>query len=102
MPIRILTDSTADLSPDMIRRYDILIQPLFVNFGEETIVDGELSQQAFLEKIARSQDFPKTAHPSPTDFIQTFRQLLADGNEVIFIGLSSIISGTMSDRKSVV
>lgn len=80
----------------MIRRYDILIQPLFVNFGEETIVDGELSQQAFLEKIARSQDFPKTAHPSPTDFIQTFRQLLADGNEVIFIGLSSIISGTMS------
>jgi len=96
MSIRILTDSTADLAPEMIRRYNIKIQPLYVNFGPETVVDGELTQAAFLEKIRQSQEFPKTSHPSPADFVRTFRELLATGDEIIYIGLSSAISGTMS------
>lgn len=38
--IKIISDSTCDLSQDLINKHDIEIIPLYVNFGEETYLDG--------------------------------------------------------------
>ncbi|NLY91508.1 MAG: DegV family protein [Firmicutes bacterium] len=95
MSIKIVTDSTADLSPELISRYDIEVVPLSVYFGEEVYLDGkDLTPDQFLEKVNTSPDFPKTAQVTPAEFLEVFRRLLAEGHEIFYTGLSSYLSGT--------
>lgn len=96
MVIKIVTDSTADLSPELISRYSLEVVPLYVNFGDEVYRDGiDLNPENFLAKVQSTPVFPRTSQPTPADFLQVFRRLLAEGNEVIFIGISSDLSGTI-------
>ena len=95
MPIKIVTDSTADLSPELKSRYGIEVIPLVVHFGEEVYYDGvDLTQEEFLEKVKTSPHFPKTGQATPAAFLELFRRLLAEGNEVLYVGLSAELSGT--------
>jgi len=53
--IKLITDSTCDLSPALIRQHDIEVVPLFVNFGEESYLDGvNLTPSQMYQKIAES------------------------------------------------
>ncbi|HBR34187.1 MAG TPA: fatty acid-binding protein DegV [Firmicutes bacterium] len=95
MSIKIVTDSTADLSPELINRYGINIVPLSVTFGEEVYLDGiDLTPETFLEKVKTSPDFPKTGQANPATFLELYRRLLAEGHEIFFVGISSDLSGT--------
>lgn len=95
MSIKIVTDSTADLSPELISRYNIEVIPLSVYFGEQVYRDGvDLTPDQFLEKINTSQEFPKTAQVTPAEFLKIFRRLLDEGHEIFYTGISSKLSGT--------
>jgi DegV family protein with EDD domain len=95
MAIKIVTDSTADLSPELINRYGISIVPLSVSFGEQVYLDGiDLTPETFLEKVKTSPDFPKTGQANPAAFLELYRRLLAEGHEIFFVGISSDLSGT--------
>ncbi|HBK67637.1 MAG TPA: fatty acid-binding protein DegV [Firmicutes bacterium] len=97
MSIKIVTDSTADLSPELLNRFSIEVIPLSVYFGDQVYLDGkDLSPKDFLEKVKTSQVFPKTAQVAPADFIDLFHRLLDRGHEILFIGISSGLSGTVS------
>jgi len=100
MPIQIMTDSTADLSPELIKRFSIHVIPLTVGFGGDVYRDGlDISAADLIGKIQNGPYFPKTTQPSPAEFLAKFRELLAGGDEVVYIGLSSQISGTFTSAR---
>src|SRR5690554_6065984 len=95
--IKILTDSTADLSPELLADYQIERIPLYVHFGEECFRDGvDFTHEEFWQKLKASGIFPRTAQPTPADFIEVYRRWLDEGHEILFIGIGSTISGTIS------
>lgn len=95
--IRIITDSTADLNEDLITGYSIEVVPLYVSFEDQIYQDGvTLTKEAFLEKINSSPVFPRTSQPTPADFAEVFRRILDEGDQILFIGISTEMSGTIS------
>jgi DegV family protein with EDD domain len=66
-----------------------------VSFGEENFVDGvTLTKEMFYEKLMNSKETPKTAQPSPTEFLDRFEAAKKAGDTVIAILISSALSGT--------
>ena len=93
MGIRVIVDSTADLTPQVRER--VVVVPLTVHFGEEEFVDGiDLTGAEFYEKLAVSPVLPTTSQASPYAFSAAFGQAVADGEEVVAITVSSRLSGT--------
>ena len=73
--IRISADSTCDLSPELITRYDIGIIPLYISLDEKTLRDGvEITGNDIYEYVARTGVLPKTAAPSVADYIEFFQK----------------------------
>lgn len=97
MTIRIITDSICDVPEEFVRKYDIKVLPLTVHFGDESYRDGiDLTMDAFLEKLEKSQIMPTTSQVPPIEFLSAFKEELIKGNEVIAIQGSSKLSGTFN------
>ena len=93
MGIRIIVDSTADLTPQVRER--VAVVPLTVHFGEEEFVDGvDITSAEFYEKLAVTKVLPTTSQATPFAFSAAFGQAVADGDEVVAIVISSKLSGT--------
>jgi fatty acid-binding protein DegV len=74
--IRIVTDSSADLSPAVAADHRIEVVPLTVRFGDDEFVDRkDLSAEAFWERLHRSDTLPSTAAPSVGAFGEAYRRL---------------------------
>ena len=103
MPVKIVTDSAADLSPELVAAHDIRVVPLTIRFGDDEYVDGvNLTPQAFYDKMATHEELPATAAPSPGAFEQAFREAGAAGDPVVCINLSSALSATMQSAQTAV
>ncbi|WP_434752026.1 DegV family protein [Paenibacillus amylolyticus] len=93
--IKIFADSTSDLAPEWIQRYEIGIIPLYVVFGEESLKDGEeIKPEQLYERVSRYGSLPKTAAPSPADFMTAFQPYIEQGDDIFYISLSSELSST--------
>ncbi|MFZ6004480.1 MAG: DegV family protein [Actinomycetota bacterium] len=102
MAVRIVTDSSCDLTDDEIARHGIEVVPLSIRFGEEELEDRtDLSVEAFYEKLAGSAVLPETAAPSPGKFEAAFRRQAAAGaTAVVCINLSAGLSATMQSAQN--
>jgi len=91
--VALITDSTADIPPELAAKYGIIVQPLYVVWSGETLRDGvDITNAAFYERIQRDPEHPKTSQPTPTDFS---RLVLACGcQEALIITISAALSGT--------
>lgn len=96
MTVRIVTDSSCDLSAADIERHQITVVPLTIRFGDEEFTDGVgLSAENFYEKMAASGELPSTAAPAPGAFETAFRNLAEGGAEaVVCVNLSFALSAT--------
>lgn len=93
--IKIITDSTADLSKEIYEKYDIEVLPLLINFGEESYLDGvEINPQKVFERIEKDDILPTTAQVIPNRFIEAYKKYLSEGYKIISIHMSSAMSGT--------
>jgi len=91
--IKIVTDSTADVPPPLMARYDIRTVPINIQFGQETYQEGiELDRPTFFQKLEGC--IPTSSQPSPGQFLQAIDPLLAQGHEVLIIAITSKHSGT--------
>ena len=72
MAIYILTDSTADFTPEEAERRGIWVVPLKVQFGEEEFPDV-LDHAAFFQRLAQAKELPTTSQAGPDDFRQIGR-----------------------------
>lgn len=89
--IRLLVDSTSDLSQD----YGVYCVPLKVEIDGKVYRDGvDLDRDTFYKLLTTSQNFPKTSQPSPQDYVDIFEEVKANNDTLICILLSSALSGT--------
>jgi DegV family protein with EDD domain len=95
MTVRIVTDSTSDISPRVAEELGITVVPVYVRFGEKVYRDGvDISQDEFYQKLAQSPVHASTSQPSPGDFADVYSRLSKETEEVVSIHLSSKVSGT--------
>ncbi|MHB1392926.1 MAG: DegV family protein [Clostridia bacterium] len=91
MSIKIVADSSCDLNEDLKKELGVALVPLTLQIGEINYRDDEsLDVKAMLKEMAECPTSPKTACPSPNDFIKAY-----EGPESVFVvTLSSALSGT--------
>jgi DegV family protein with EDD domain len=96
MTVRIVTDSTADISPQQAQSLGITIIPLTIFFGEDAYLDEiELDNAGFYTKLQESEVFPRTSQPSPTVFQEAYIRLIDGGADgILSVHISSKLSGT--------
>ena len=93
--IRIVVDTGANMTPELREQFHVLAVPLYVSFGTTSYRDEvELTKEQFLKLLKEGKHHPITSQPTPNDFAEVFRPLLASGNEIICISISSKLSGT--------
>ena len=93
MKVRIITDSTADLLPELKAR--VRVVPLTVHFGEEEYVDGiTIDHKAFYEKLVESDVMPTTSQASPAAFAAAFEEVAQAGESAVVITVAAGLSGT--------
>ncbi len=106
MPIKIVTDSTCDLTEDAAHEYGITVIPCYINIGNKSYLDGvELSHKEFYEKLPTYTVFPKTASPNQAAFEGAYRQAVSEGaTHIISIHppgkLSSVVDTARQAAKS--
>ena len=93
--IKIITDSTLDIPVDLIKKNNIEVMPLLINFGEDSYLDGvDITPTEMIEIINRENVLPTTAQITPTRFEETFKKYLDQGYKIVTLVLSSEMSGT--------
>ena len=86
-------DSTLDMPPELIARYDIRIIPSYVTMGEKTVDDWpELTQKDLLDYVRTSGQLAKTSAANPDDYEKWFRKLRSEGRPVVHVAKSSGLS----------
>jgi len=95
MGIRIVIDSTSDVTKDIIEKHNLIMVPLTVNFEDGCYLDKvELTTDEFFDKLKKSQKLPTTSQASPAAFAEVFKKILDEGDEVLGIFIGSELSGT--------
>ncbi len=98
--IIISADSTCDLTPELLEKYQIRILPLYINFGEQSYRDGvEITPDELYQKVAESGTLPKTSAVSVGDFTEYFTQLLKEADQIVHFTLGSELSCTYQNAR---
>jgi len=70
--------------------------PITVSLNGESFRDGiDVTRDEMYDKLMNGKDFPKTSQPSPQEFLNVFEAAKSQGDEIIYIGVSSALSGTL-------
>ena len=91
--VKIISDSTCDLSPELIAKYDIDILPLHILLGEDEYEDGKnITPEQIYNWSDENKTTPKTSAPALTDAIELFKPYIDEGREIVCFSISSSMS----------
>lgn len=94
--VYIVTDSTADLTEEEVKQFEISIVPMNISIDDENYIDGvTITKDEFKQKMIASSELPKTAQPSIGRFVEVYDELGKNGDSVISIQMMRSISGTV-------
>lgn len=97
MPVRVVTDSTADIPAELAARLHITVVPLRVHFGDESFRDGvDISTDEFYARLGSAKALPTTSQPPAGDFEEVYRRLAEETTDIVSIHISAKLSGTLS------
>lgn len=96
MAIKVLTDSTSYIDPKTQNELGIELIPLSVNFPDESFLETEVDYDYFYKKIEKTGIIPTSSQPSLGVIMEKFREIVARGDEVLAIFISSTMSGTFA------
>jgi DegV family protein with EDD domain len=95
MPVKIITDSVADLPAGLIQELGITVVPLNVRFGDKVYRDGvDLTTEQFYKRLVNSRVLPATSVASPAAYAEAYDRLAEETDEIMVITVSSRLSGT--------
>lgn len=95
--IKIVTDSSIQLTDEEIKKYDIHVVPLTIVIDKMIYTDGvNITRPEFMEKMANAKNLPQTSQPSIGTFLDVYDELSADGSEIISVHMSHSLSGTVN------
>ena len=102
--VHIITDSSCDLSDELVADLPITVVPLEIRFGTSTFVDRvELSTAEFWERCRTSDELPSTAAPAPGAFVEAYRGAAGAGaTEAVVVTLSGDLSATIEAAQQAV
>ena len=96
----IASDSTCDLSPELIEKYGIKILPLSVRLGENDYKDGvDVTPDDIYEHYRKTGELPKTAAVNVSDFADFFESATEAGSEVVVFTISALMSSTYNNAR---
>jgi DegV family protein with EDD domain len=99
--IKLITDSTSDLSEELYQEHDIDVVPLYVNFKDLSFRDNvDLKPQMMYDLVSQKGVLPKTAAASPGDFYDVFKQYLSEGYDIIYTGIGGNFSASLTSANS--
>lgn len=95
MNVKIVADSTCDLSADLIKKYDITIIPLCIVMGENSYFDGiETTPEEIYKWADANKTTPKTAAVTIDNAASLLKPFMDEGREIVFFGISTQMSTT--------
>jgi DegV family protein with EDD domain len=98
--VAIVTDSTADLPPELASMRGIAVVPLTLNFDGQSLLDGvDIRPDEFYRRLHSVTTHPTTSQPSPGQFVDVYKSLLADHDSVVSIHISQKLSGTFESAR---
>lgn len=98
--VAIVTDSTADLPPDLAATRSISVVPLTLHFEGLSLLDGvDITPSEFYRRLPAATVHPTTSQPSPGRFAETYARLLTDHTDVVSIHISEKLSGTYGSAR---
>ena len=102
MTIKIVTDSTSDLPQTVADQHDITTIPLYINFGDQSYLDGvDLTREEFYKMLPDHPTPPTTSVPSVELFQNAYRKLIAEGaDQILSIHIASSLSATADVARS--
>lgn len=93
MNVRIIVDSTADVTPAVKARLTVV--PMTLHFADEEYIDGvTITHKEFYEKLIESDVMPTTSQATPAAFAPFFEEVIAAGECAVVLTLASALSGT--------
>ena len=93
--LKIVTDGAADIPAGWEKEYDIQVIPINVQFGEKTYIQNvDLDSDGFYKLVEESGKIPKTAQPSPHQFVEFYKKIASKGDTILTIHVTSKLSGT--------
>ena len=93
MSVKIIVDSTADLTPEVAQQVKIV--PMTILFGDKQYVSGvDIDSKKFYELLVESDVLPTTSQPTPYAFSQVFQEVVEAGDTAVCLTVSSKLSGT--------
>ncbi len=93
--IKIIVDSTQNLPDDYLKKHDIRVAPIAIQFGNDTYLENlEIDRETFYRKIDEMGIIPTTSQPTPGVFADYYRELSKDGHQILVIVITSKHSGT--------
>lgn len=93
--IKIVTDSSVTIEPEVAKELDITIVPLSVMVDGVVYSDADLEEGEFLRLMQSSRNLPKTSQPPVGVFADVFERLAEDGAQIISVHMSHALSGTV-------
>jgi len=101
VPIRVVTDSTADLPAALAAEHGVTVVPLSVLFGDEELRDGvDITSEAFFQRLPTAARLPTTSQPSAGAFLDAYRRLADEGaTAILSIHISEKLSGTLASAR---
>lgn len=93
--VKIVTDSSVTIEPEVVKELNITIVPLSVMIDGVLYSDADLKEGEFLHLMQQSKNLPKTSQPPVGVFADVFEELGKDGSQVVAIHMSHALSGTV-------
>ena len=93
--LRIVTDGAADILPEWQKEFGIEMIPVNILFGEKSYLQGaELDNEGFYKLVEETKRIPKTAQPSPHQFVEFYRKVAQKGDTILSVHITAKLSGT--------
>ena len=98
--VKILTDSSCDISLERCAELGVELLPITVNFGDQSYrANLDITTEEFYDKLAAAQELPKTAQITPNQFQEIFKPYQESGDDVVCLFISSKMSGTLQSAR---
>jgi DegV family protein with EDD domain len=95
-PIAVITDSTCNIPPELVKQYNIYLVLQHLIWGTEDLLDlKDISSGQFYDRLPRDPIHPKTSQPPASEFAEVIEQAVKDGaKEAVVLTVSAPLSGT--------
>ncbi len=94
--VMVVTDSTANIPPELLNGNPVVSAPLQVIWGNEIFRDGiDIQAQEFYERLAVDKVMPSTSQVTPEEFKSIYSRLISEGYDILSIHISGKLSGTL-------